>query len=46
MPTAKNGFQILNLHRKKDVAISKINAPFFNAYLLDKFLYFFYMQLK
>ena len=34
MPTAKNGFHILNLHPKK-YAFKKI--PFINANLLEKF---------
>ena len=33
MPTAKNGFQILNLHPKKHV-FKKV--PFFNAYEMQK----------
>ena len=36
MPTAKNGFHILNLHPKKCV-FKKKKYPFFNADLLEKF---------
>ena len=35
MPTAKNGFHILNLHPKKYVFKKKLT--FFNANLLEKF---------
>ena len=34
MPTAKNGFQILNLHPKKCIFQKKY--PFFDANLLEK----------
>ena len=36
MPTAKNGFQILDLHLKNMYFKNK-STRFFNAYLLDKF---------
>ena len=38
VPTAENGFHILNLHPKKYI-FEKI-YPFFNANLLEKFRYF------
>ena len=34
MPTAKNGFQILNIYTHRKKYISKIKIPFFNAYKL------------
>ena len=35
MPTAENGFHILNLHSKKNMYLTKY--PFLNANLLEKF---------
>ena len=38
MPTAENGFHILNLHPKKHIFQER--KTFFNANLLEKFLCF------
>ena len=45
MSTAKNGFQIRNLHPKK-TCISKIKVPFFNANLLEKYQLFKRKNIK